>query len=99
MTSGAKRQPTTLATSKNVVSDLKACLPYSAANGAANAILNFIMLTLIGRIPNTVLYPTNSALGMLFTFLLAYFGYKERFTKTQYIGYVLGAASIILLNL
>jgi len=89
----------TLATSKNVLSDLKSCLPYSAANGAANAILNFIMLTLIGRIPNTVLYPTNSALGMLFTFLLAFFGYKERFSKTQYIGYVLGASSIILLNL
>ncbi len=88
-----------LLTSRNIVADLKGCLPYSTMNGVANALVNFLTLTLIGRIPNTVLYPTNSALGMLVTFLLAFFGYKERFTKMQYIGYVLGAASIVLLNL
>ena len=86
-------------TSKNLRGDFKACLPYSVANGAANAVINFLMLLLIGNIPNTVLYPTNSALNMIATFLLAFFAYKERFSKTQYVGYVLGIASIILLNI
>ena len=87
-----------LCTSKNIRADFRACLPYSAANGVANAINNFLMLTLIGNIPNTVLYPTNSALNMILTFLLAFFGYRERFSRPQYIGYALGVASIVLLN-
>jgi len=86
-------------TSKSVLRDLPGCLPYASANGVANALLNLIMLTLIGNIPNTVLYPSVSALGMLFTFLLSYIVYKERFSLPQYIGYAMGAVSIVLLNL
>lgn len=88
-----------LLTSRDIRSDFRACLPYSAANGAANAVINFLVLMLIGRIPNTVLYPTSSALNMIGTFLLAFFAYKERFSRMQYVGYVLGMASIVLLNL
>ena len=86
-------------TSKNLLGDLKACLPYSAANGIANAIGNFMMLIIIGNIPNTILYPTNAALGMIFTFALAFVIYKERFSLPQYIGYALGMASIVMLNI
>lgn len=88
-----------LMTSKNIRADFRACLPYSAANGIANAVSNFLLLTMIGNIPNTVLYPTNSALGMIASFLLGHLKYKERFGKLQYIGYVMGVISIILLNL
>ena len=87
------------ATSKGIAKDFKACLPYSAANGAANALTNFLMITLIGNIPNTVLYPSVSALNMLLAFLLSFFVYRERFTKLQYAGYVLGAVSVVLLNI
>ncbi len=86
-------------TSKSVASDFKACLPYASANGVANALLNFLMLTLIGNIPNTVLYPSASALSMLLTFLISFIAYKERFRPLQYLGYVMGVISIILLNL
>ncbi len=86
-------------TTKTFMRDLKECLPYSAANGIANAIVNFLMLVIIGNIPNTILYPTNAALGMIFTFLLAFIRYKERFSLPQYIGYALGMASIIMLNI
>ncbi|MBQ8954807.1 MAG: hypothetical protein IJ048_11910 [Clostridia bacterium] len=79
--------------------EFKRCVPYAAVNGAANALLNLIVLTLIGHIPNTILYPTNAALAMLFTFALAWFLYGERFTKTQYVGYAMGVVSVILLNL
>lgn len=84
---------------RNIGRQIRECLPYAMGNGVANAFTNFFMLLLIGNIPNTVLYPTNSALGMLCGFLLAFFGYKERFSIPQYIGYVLGVASIVLLNL
>ncbi len=53
-----------LLTGKDFKGNFHRCLPYSAANGAANAVINFLMLVLIGNIPNTVLYPTSSALNM-----------------------------------
>ena len=36
---------------------------------------------------------------MILTFLISFFAYKERFTLPQYIGYALGAVSVVLLNL
>lgn len=85
--------------SKDLKGDFKKCLPFSTLNGTANAALNLITLTLIGNIPNTVLYPTSSALNMIAAFLLAAFIYKEKFSKQQYVGYALGIASIVLLNI
>lgn len=88
-----------MVSSRRIAADFRECLPYSVANGVANAIANFTMLTIIGNIPNTILYPTNSALGITATFLLAFFAYKERFSKPQYVGYALGLVSLVLLNL
>lgn len=85
--------------SKGIVKDLASCLPYSAANGVANALANFLMIILIGNIPNTVLYPSVSALNMILAFLLSFIVYRERFTKLQYAGYALGVISIVLLNI
>ncbi len=86
-------------TSKHLRRDFKAALPYASVNGVFNAFANFLMLCIIGNIPNTVLYPTNSALNMICTFLLAFVVYKERFSKPQYVGYAMGIMSIVLLNL
>lgn len=88
-----------LTTSRSVREDFRGCIGYSAANGAANAVINFLMLVLIGNIPNTVLYPTSSALNMIAAFLLGCIVYKERFSRLQYVGYALGVASIVLLNI
>lgn len=88
-----------LFTSKNIRADLRAALPYSTMNGVANALVNLLVLTLIGNIPNTILYPSNSALCMIATFILAFVVYKERFSLQQYIGYGLGVVSVVLLNI
>ena len=86
-------------TSKDLRGDFRRCLPFAAANGTANGLINFMVLVTIGNIPNTVLYPSLSALNMIATFIVAYLAYKERFSKIQYAGYALGIVSIILLNL
>ena len=83
----------------SLADDLRVCLPYALVNGLGNALLNFLSLVLIGNIANTVLYPTKSALSIAAAFLLAFIVYRERFSKIQYIGYALGAASVVLLNL
>lgn len=86
-------------TSKNIKSEMRVCLPYTVVNGTVNASLNLLMLIIIGKLPNIVLYPTFSALSMLVSFLLGFVVYKERFTVYQYIGYAMGIASIVLLNM
>ena len=78
---------------------MRVCLPYTVVNGTVNASLNLLMLIIIGKLPNIVLYPTFSALSMLVSFLLGFVVYKERFTVYQYIGYTMGIASIVLLNM
>ena len=88
-----------LVTSKSIKHDITSCAKYATANGVCNALVNLISLTLIGNIPNTVLYPTSSGLGMIVTFIMCFMIYKERFRKRQYVGYVCGVISIILLNI
>ena len=80
-------------------SDFRTALPYASVNGTLNGMNNLFLLMLIGNIPNTILYPTHAALNMLGTFLVAYLGYRERFSRWQYVGYALGAASVILLHI
>lgn len=86
-------------TSRDVKGDFKRCLPFAAVNGVSNALINSLVLIIIGNIPNTVMYPTNAATCMIAAFLLSYFMYKERFSKVQYVGYVLGIVSIVMLNI
>lgn len=88
-----------LLTSRNIRGDFKGCVPYATLNGVSNGVINFLVLLLIGNVPNTVLYPTNAATSMIAAFLLSYIVYKERFSKVQYVGYVLGIASIVMLNI
>ena len=88
-----------LCTTRSIGSSFRRCLPYATANGLANAVGNLLVLLIIGNIPNTIFYPTNAALGMLATFVLAYAVYRERFSRPQYVGYALGVISIVLLNL
>ena len=72
---------------------------YASATGVANAGCNVLMLLLATLLSGVVLYPSVSAGLIVFTFITALIIYKERFTKWQYVGYVLGFASVILLSI
>ncbi len=78
--------------------ELRCALPFASVNGLVNGSANMTMLYLIGRIPTSVLYPTSTALSMVSTFALAFWIYRERFSKAQYLGYLFGAVSVVLLN-
>lgn len=77
----------------------KQCMLYAPSAGVANALCNVFMLLLATMLPGMVLYPSVSAGGIVFTFITALTFYKERYTKWQYVGYVFGVASIVLLSL
>ena len=72
---------------------------YTVLTGIANAIVNVLMLYLAVNMDSVILYPIVSAGGILLTFITALTLYKEKLNKVQYIGYLFGIVSIILLGL
>ena len=79
----------------------KALVLCAGFNGTANATANLLLMTIIGAgvIPAFIMFPVMSAGQSLFCFFLSFFIFHERFTKTQYIGYFVGALSVVLLNM
>ena len=73
----------------------------SGLNGTANACANMLVMTVLagGVIPSFIMFPVMSAGQFTFCFLLSFFLFRERFSKTQYVGYFLGALSVVLLNM
>lgn len=66
--------------------------------GGANALVNYLVMVL-SRIDASLLFPIISAGGIIMTGIISLTIYKERFTKQQIVGMILGIASVVFLNL
>lgn len=68
--------------------------------GLANGVVNlFVMLLKSNKMPEFILFPLVSAGGIVATFIVSLFIYKEKMTKNQNIGLALGIISVVFLNL
>ncbi len=68
--------------------------------GLANGLVNFVTIYLSNnRIPASIMFPIIAAGGILVSSLFSIFFYKEKLSKYQIIGLVLGTLSIVALNL
>lgn len=67
--------------------------------GAANVIVNLLVMVLQGLMPVSVLFPLISAGSLVLTFFMARFLYKEKLSRVQIIGYILGTLSVVFLNI
>ncbi len=67
--------------------------------GIANGIVNLFVMILSGRMPVSLMFPLISAGGIIVTFFVSRYLYKEKLTKTQLAGFVIGVASVVLLSL
>lgn len=67
--------------------------------GIANGVTNYFVIYLNPHLPASVMFPVISAGGMVLIFLYSVFVRKEKFSLRQKIGFLLGTASIVLLNL
>ena len=86
-------------TGKELWKEAKATAGYGLPKGLANGVVNYLVMMLQGMLPTALLFPLISAGGIVTAFLLAVFLYRERLTKPQLVGYVIGTVSVILLNL
>lgn len=87
------------ATSKNLKKELPQAMGYGLIRGLGNGVSNYLVMVLTGILPNAILFPLISAGGIVVSFVLAVFFYRERLTKMQTLGYMIGTVSVILLNL
>lgn len=74
-------------------------LKYAPAKGLANGGVNFLVMVLTATIPNSILFPSISSFGIIFTYLLSKAVYKEEYSNKQKLGFVLGVISAIVLNI
>jgi len=84
---------------ENIRENLKKGIVEYAVCGLSNAVANFLVLFLVTRLPASVMFPVISAGGIVITTLLSIFRYHEKLSVFQHIGILLGAGSVIFLNL
>lgn len=81
------------------VREMLPCIKFALPNGIFNGAVNLLVMVLTGMVPNAVLFPSISAGGIVLSCLLAVFVYKEKLTRAQIVGYIMGTSSVVLLNL
>ena len=69
------------------------------ACGIANGIVNLFVMILSNIMPVSLMFPMISAGGIVITYLFSRFFYKEKLTKKQFAGFVIGMVSVVFLNL
>lgn len=84
---------------ENIKEGIGLCTGLGVLKGVANGIVNLLVMVLAGLIPNAILFPSISAGGIVLGFVIAVAIYKERLSKQQLVGYVVGTVSVVLLNL
>lgn len=67
--------------------------------GICNGVANYLNLLVYLYIPISVATPLRSGISFIITFILTVFVYREKFTKKQLAGMILGMAAVILLKL
>lgn len=78
---------------------LKKGVPHYISCGIANGIANFLVIFLSTRMGASVMFPVISGGGIVLTFLISVFFYKEKLSVWQILGSGLGLVSVVLLNL
>jgi len=71
----------------------------AAVCGIANTVVNLLTMVLQSYIPVSVLFPLVSGGGLILTYFLSRFLYKEKLSNVQNMGFILGVFSVIFLNI
>ena len=66
--------------------------------GALNGMVNLFVMILSGKMPVSLMFPLISAGGLIVTYIVSRFFYKEKLTKIQFIGFIFGLMAVVLLN-
>ena len=84
---------------KEVKISLKSGWIFAVVCGLMNAVVNLFVMLLSGKMPASLMFPLISAGGIVLTYIISKFFYKEKLSKLQLTGFILGTASVVLLNI
>ncbi len=78
----------------------RSLIKYGTATGLSNTVMNVLVLFVNGiYIPAFILFPLMSVGQLTLIFIVSVLFFRERYSRSQYLGYFLGMISIVLLNL
>ena len=84
---------------KLILPSLKGGIILMVAAGVSNGVVNLLVMLCSKTIDKSLLFPLISAGGIVVTWLVSAFIYKEKLSLKQNLGMLLGVASIVFLNL
>lgn len=84
---------------ENIVSFFKKGTIWMVLCGAFNGACNLFVMMLSALMAASLMFPLISAGGIILTYIVSRFAYKEKLSLNQNIGVVLGVAAVIFLNL
>jgi len=71
----------------------------AALCGVLNGMVNLFVMILNGKMPASIMFPMISAGGIIASYLISRFFYREKLTRMQFAGFLAGIASVVFLNL
>ena len=84
---------------KDIVKNLlHACL-IAPGCGIMNGLTNMLVMILSGLMAVSVIFPMISAGGIIVTYIISKFAYKENLTRMQFMGFLVGILSVVFLNI
>ena len=72
---------------------------FCVAIGIGNALVNYLIMVVSHLVNASVMFPVISAGGIIMTFIISQTLFKEKFSKQQFWGFVLGVLSVIFLSI
>lgn len=84
---------------KDIKAYAKAGWHLALLSGLLNGMVNLLVMILSGKMAVSLMFPLISAGGLVVTYLVSRFCYKEKLTKVQFVGFILGLASVVFLNI
>ena len=84
---------------KEIKTYAKSGLHLAIICGVLNGMVNLFVMILSGLISVSIMFPLISAGGIIITYICSKFIYKEKLTKAQFIGFLIGIISIVFLNI
>ena len=85
---------------KNIfIASVKEDFLWMVGCGLTNGAVNLFTMILAGKMATSIMFPLISAGGIIATWIVSRFFYRERLTIYQNIGLLLGIAAVIFLNL
>ena len=91
--------PVILKERKGFVKNLRTACPYALIYGVSNGAVNFLVILLSTMMAASVMFPLISAGGIVLTVLVSIFIYKEKLSREQILGVILGVGAIVALNI